>query len=136
MDGLAARTGAGLADLEDALLLQADAMALRASPSGPATGVVVEARDPEDRLPGVPRQVTDPAPDRLRVHPGRRGDEVVVGLGGLPVSLAPPGVVEGDLRCVIEPITRSVASRDVEVARRLIIGRRTVGICGLESLFV
>jgi hypothetical protein len=64
------------------------------------------------------------------------GDEVVVGLGGLPVSLAPPGVVEGDLRCIVEPITRSVASRDVEVARRLIIGRRTVGICGLESFFV
>jgi translation initiation factor IF-2 len=41
---VSARSGAGLADLEDALLLQAATMNLAASPTAPAAGVVVEAR--------------------------------------------------------------------------------------------
>jgi hypothetical protein len=75
--------------------------------------------------------VPDDAVDGL---PG--GDEAVVGSGGLAVALGAPGVEEGDLCNVVEPITRGVAPRDVQVARFRVIMRRAVGIGGLESLFV
>lgn len=40
----AAPTGKGLAELEEAILLQAELMELRASASGAAEGIIVEAR--------------------------------------------------------------------------------------------
>ena len=128
---VAARARLGLTDLEDALLLQADTMALSASPTAPATGVVVEAR--------IDKGIGPVATVIVRDGTLRAGDAVVVGAewgrvraltspgGGGAIAAARPGqpVEVSGLRGVPAAGDALAVAPTEERARRLASARAT-----------
>ena len=128
---VAARARLGLTDLEDALLLQADTMALSASPTAPATGVVVEAR--------IDKGIGPVATVIVRDGTLRAGDAVVVGAewgrvrsltspgGGGAIDAARPGqpVEVSGLRGVPAAGDALAVAPTEERARRLAAARAT-----------